>query len=85
MPFPSMPSFQNQSAEAAYAVVPSDTTANGVPWKMLYVGGAGNVTMVDMSGNTVVFSALPVGTQLLMAGKLVKATGTTATLLVAMV
>lgn len=88
MAYPGAPSFQIEAAETAYAVTPSDTftlVAFPVNFKYLYIGGAGNVTLVDTGGNTVTFTALPVGTQLFMAGKYVRATGTTATNIVAMV
>jgi len=52
----------------------------------LYIGGAGNVTVV-MAGEgntTVTFSAVPVGTILPISVKQVKATGTTATLIIAL-
>ena len=85
MSYPGAPSFQIQACEAAYAITPSDTVAGPVMWKYLYVGGAGNVTMLDASNNVVTFVGVPAGTQLLIAGKRVNATGTTATNIVGMV
>lgn len=63
------------------AVVPSDTAAQ--PELVgLYVGGTGNVTIVDSLGNTTTLTACPVGFVLTMNIARVKATSTTATLLV---
>lgn len=61
----------------AEVIVPSDTVNQG-PFRMLYVGVAGNVTLVTLGGNTVLFKAVPVG--LLRVGfSRVNATGTAAT------
>ena len=64
----------------AAAIVPSDVTVldQGV---VVYVGGAGNVSIKDMAGNAVVFTAPPVGSVLPVRAKQVLA-ATTATLLV---
>lgn len=66
------------------AVTPDDTTLLA-PTRGLYIGGAGNIT-VDMADGSlgVVFTALPVGTLLPISVIRVKATGTTATAIVAM-
>lgn len=63
-------------------VTPSDATL--LAFKALYVGGTGNVTLIDESGTSVLFSALPVGSYIWCAGSKVMATGTTATLIVAL-
>lgn len=69
----------------AAAVTPSDTV--NIPRTTgLYVGGAGNLK-VDMAGDgktTVTFSAVPVGTILPISVQRVYATGTTATLILAL-
>ena len=85
MPYPSAPSYQNHTAEFAYNVTPSDSVAGPCSWKYLYVGGAGSVALVDMGGNTVSLASVAAGTQLLLAGKRVNATGTSATNIVALV
>lgn len=64
------------------AITPSDTTTQ--TYRAVYVGGTGNLTVVDEGGDTVTFNAVPVGTIIPIACQLVKATGTTATLLVGM-
>ena len=47
----------------------------------IYVGGAGNVKVVGVDGDTVTFTAPPVGSVIPFMAKRVFATGTTATLL----
>jgi hypothetical protein len=68
----------------AFAVIPHDTNkhvnADGKPEpaRALYIGVAGDVTLVDLQGTAVLFKAVPVG--LLRVGSVrVNATGTTAT------
>jgi hypothetical protein len=73
---------------SALALAPSDTAL--VNCRAIYVGGAGNITIVQgpigSPETAVTFTAVPVGTILPVEinGGLVKATGTTATLLVAL-
>jgi len=61
-------------------VTPSDTvnftTGRAIG---LYIGGAGNVSLVDDSGNTVIFVGLLVGTIYPFACTRVNSTSTTAT------
>lgn len=68
----------------AEAVTPHDSTGftNGTA-RGLYVGGAGNVTLLTAAGTTVVFSSVPAGTVLPVSCKRVNSTGTTATLMTA--
>lgn len=70
--------------DAFAAITPSDTTVlSGL--RGVYVGGAGDVTVISGDGGTTVtFKAVPVGTILPISPSKVKATGTTATLLVAL-
>jgi hypothetical protein len=67
------------SGSSYFAVVPSDTNAQ--PFRGLYVGGTGNVTIKNTGGQTATFNAVPVGTTLLVTGQFVMATGTSATLI----
>lgn len=68
---------------SAAAITPSDTSDLG--GKAIYVGGAGNVTVVPESGGTaVLFTAPPVGSVIPIRFRRVNATGTTATALVAL-
>lgn len=78
---------QNNLAQygSAQAVTTSDTTQ--VNCRAIYIGGAGNVTVkTTASATAVTFTAPPVGTVLpiLIDGGYIMATGTTATLLVAL-
>lgn len=79
-----MPATQLSSlvADTAASVTTSDTAPN--VFTRLYIGGAGNVAVVTEAGNTVTFTAVPVGTQLDIRTKQVLATGTTATNIVGM-
>ena len=65
---------------SAKAITPSDTAAQ--TYRAIYVGGAGNVAVKTTGGDTVTFTAPPVGTIIPVEVQQVLATGTTATLLV---
>lgn len=71
-------------ATRAAAVTPNDGTDLGFHSRALYVGGAGDVCvdMVD-TGTSVVFAGVPAGSVLPFRVKRVRATGTTASLIVA--
>ena len=69
-----------QIGDRAAAITTSDTAPNAFSY--LYVGGAGNLTIVTEGGDTVTLTALPVGSWVWVRTKIVKATGTTATNLV---
>jgi hypothetical protein len=71
------------SAISAVAVVASDITVFDTT-KAIYVGGAGNVAVTMVDGNDATFIAVPVGTVLPIQVTKVKATGTTATNLLAL-
>ena len=76
-------------AAHAYAVTPNDSTDTAYVFRALYVGVAGNVTLTtvgsgNVAGADVVFTAVPAGSILPIIGTRVKATGTTATSIVAM-
>lgn len=64
------------------AVTPSDTTQ--ISFRAIYVGGAGNLSVVAESGVVVTFIAPPVGSIIPIRGIKVNATLTTATNLVAL-
>jgi hypothetical protein len=66
--------------QTARAITPSDIVGN--TFRAIYVGGAGNVSVVTAGGDTVTFTAPPVGTIIPIETQLVRATGTTATLLI---
>lgn len=64
----------------AEVVTKSDTAF--VNYTGLYIGGTGNVNVVTAKGDTVLFSALPVGAQINLHIVQVLSTSTTATLIV---
>lgn len=70
----------------AFAITPNDGTDLPTNTRAIYVGGAGNVAAI-LEGDTasVTFTAPPVGSILPIAAKRVLSTGTTATLLIALV
>jgi len=68
----------------AAAVTPSDATDLPFTTRAIYVGGTGAITLTMEAGGDVVFSAVPVGTVLRVKATRIKATGTTATLMVAL-
>lgn len=70
-------------ADHAGAVTPSDTAQLAFVTKRLWVGGAGNVTLITVGGETVEYASVPAGTYLRVRAAQVKATGTTATNIVA--
>lgn len=75
---------QHHSLPSTHAAVltPSDATVFA-PTNGLYIGGTGHITVTMAGDNTqVLFSALPVGTWLPIRVTQVRATGTTATLIV---
>lgn len=75
------PRIQNVYNECV-AITPADNTQIG-PWRALYVGVTGNVTLCPLNSATVVtFEGVPAGTVLPVAFQGVNATGTTATNLV---
>lgn len=69
--------------DQASAVAPSDSTDLPTRPRAIYVGGTGTIT-ATMGGTDVVFSAVPVGTVLPISPTRIKNTGTTATLMIAL-
>jgi hypothetical protein len=63
-------------------IAPSDSAVLAPACRALYVGGAGDVTLRMMDGSTPQFKAVPAGTMLNIQFDQVKATGTTASLMV---
>lgn len=61
---------------------PSDTQDEANYFKGFYVGGTGNLVLVNLDGSTTLFSALPVGAQVHAVGRRINSTSTTATLVV---
>lgn len=62
---------------SAVAVTPSDTADQF--YDSLFVGGAGNVSVVTAAGQTVTLTGVAAGTRLPLRVRKVRSTGTTAT------
>jgi hypothetical protein len=88
-PLTNMPPRGSDPFSDATAITPSDSADLLYPSRAIYVGGAGDITVVmfdEPSGATptVTFKAVPVGITLLVCARRVMATATTATNLVAL-
>lgn len=81
MPGPN-PANHPNPGEGAFAIVPDDAINLTVKPRAIYVGGAGNITLLTLNGETVTFTAVPVGTILPVRAVRVNATLTTASLLI---
>jgi len=66
-------------AERAFAITGNDSTDLTVFPRAIYVGGAGNVKVITLGGDTVTFSGVLAGTVLPVRVKRVFSTDTTAT------
>jgi hypothetical protein len=73
-----------QSAFNFAAVTPSDSVDLAYITRAIYVGGAGDVSVLNASGATVVFTAVPAGTVLPISTARIRASGTGATAIVAL-
>lgn len=73
------------AARSCFAVVPHASTNHPSTARGIYVGGAGNIAVVNTDDTVVTFTAVPVGTVLYVEHKRVNASGTTATLMVGLV
>lgn len=80
--------FAGETYSHAEVVTPHDSNAQGTlaikTCDALYVGGTGHVTAVMASGSSCLISAIPAGSLLPIKVSRVNATGTTATLVVAL-
>ena len=81
-PFPGYSSTLDGPAENFFAVTPSDSADLPFLVRSLYVGGGGDISVLNKDGQTVVFRSVPAGTVLPIRTGRVRASGTTATLLV---
>ena len=70
-------------ASMAADVTPSDSAPLPIASKRLWVGGAGNVSLVTTGGVSVTYAGVPAGTYLNVRAAQVNATGTTATNIIA--
>ncbi len=74
-------STKSDPAEGAQTITPHDTNELGFTTRGIYVGGAGDVKLISVDGNTVTFTA-PVGVVIPIATRRVLSAGTTATKLI---
>ena len=70
-------------ASMAADVTPSDSAPLPIASKRLWVGGAGDVSIVTTGGVSVTYAGVPAGTYLNVRAAQVNATGTTATDIIA--
>lgn len=70
-------------ADHAAAVTPSDSTDLTTSARALFVGGAGNVKVTTVGGDTVTFTGVTAGSWLPVRCSRVWSTGTTATTITA--
>jgi hypothetical protein len=71
-------------ATRAFAITPSDSVNLTVFSRAIYVGGAGNISVLTLQDNIVTFTGLLAGSILPIRVKRVNSTATTATGLVAL-
>lgn len=76
--------YETISAYRFSTITPSDTNVLPDSIRAIYIGGAGNLSVVNQDGTPVVFSGLVAGTILAIQTNKVMLTGTTATNLVAL-
>lgn len=72
-------------ARNGYVVTPADGTDLKFVTRAIWIGGAGNLNVDMVNGDTVLFSGIPAGTFLPIQVKRIRSTSTTATLIVALV
>ncbi len=73
----------NAPATHAAAVTPNDSTDLSDVTRWVWVGGAGNLAVIMQDGSTPTLTGVPAGSLLPIRVSRVKATGTTATTIVA--
>lgn len=74
-----MSAFGSNPSGLAFAATPHDSTDESQAGRAFYVGGAGNVSAVGVSGDAVTFTAVPAGAIIPLRVKRINSTGTTAT------
>ena len=73
------------TATVCLAVTPNDSTDLSLgTCRAIYVGGDGNISLIDGAGSTILFSNVAEGSVLPVQTARIRATDTTATLLVAL-
>jgi hypothetical protein len=75
---------QANSYRQVRAVTPSDTVNLPIPTYALWVGGAGTLSVVNSEGQTIAIAAVPAGALIPITVTRVRATGTSATAILAL-
>lgn len=75
-------SFLQNTAADGFPITPSDSVDLSEDVGAIYIGGAGDVSLVTVRGTTLTFTGLPAGITLPWKARRVLATGTTATNLI---
>lgn len=83
--FMNYPPALNSPASDAYAITPSDTVNETTAFRAIYVGAAGDVTVVTLDGTAVTFAGAVAGTVIPVRGIRMNDTGTDADDLVGLV
>lgn len=65
-----------------FPISPDNSVNLSMPARQLYVGGGGDISLVTLQGNVVLFVNVPAGAILAVSALRVNAAGTTATALV---
>jgi hypothetical protein len=63
----------------SFPVAPSDSVNHASDCRYIYVGGTGNVALVNLDDSVVTYVAVPAGAMIMCTSKRINATGTTAT------
>ncbi len=72
-------------ATGAFVITPSDSVNLTARARSLWVGGAGNLSLVFNDGSSATITGVPVGTHLPFRVRRVNLTGTTATAIVGLI
>lgn len=75
---------ETTSAKLFLTVTPSDSTVLPADVRALYVGTGGNLVVTDQAGTDATFPNVPTGALLPIRATKVKATGTTASTIIAL-
>jgi hypothetical protein len=82
-PFAGMGGDMASPSADGIAITPSDTVDLAVAPRRIWSGSGGNITIITLAGTTLTYTNVPVGTYLQIRPSRIKATGTTATNMVA--
>lgn len=83
-PFPSQTPSLLGPIENGFSVTPNDGTDLAQTTRAIWVGGAGNLSVVTRGGDTITLVGVPAGTLLPIRATRIRSTGTTATNILAL-